>query len=143
MRPWYIVRDMKFKAALATVVASFFFALPVLAANDCSPLDVTACGLDNTCFWNVSVCEDVCGNIRQVSEACDDGGTANGDGCSSICEEEPYWTCSGAVGSVSSCEENPTWVVNASPDYTDLVVAVGWIGAFALFLGVGFWPLKH
>jgi cysteine-rich repeat protein len=38
----------------------------------------------------------VCGNgILEGSEACDDGNTMNGDGCSSSCMIEPGWVCAG------------------------------------------------
>lgn len=31
--------------------------------------------------------------------ACDDGNRANGDGCSSDCEVEPFWYCYGGSSS--------------------------------------------
>jgi LPXTG-motif cell wall-anchored protein len=38
----------------------------------------------------------VCGNgILTTGEACDDGNTNNGDGCSSTCQVEQKWSCSG------------------------------------------------
>jgi cysteine-rich repeat protein len=40
---------------------------------------------------------DVCGNARRysASEGCDDGNTAPADGCSSVCQVEANFTCSG------------------------------------------------
>ncbi|MEK9206924.1 MAG: myxococcus cysteine-rich repeat containing protein, partial [Patescibacteria group bacterium] len=58
-------------------------------------------------------CISLCGNgIINTGEACDDGNTANLDGCSSSCQVEGGWTCSGqpstclqggAGGSFNSC----------------------------------------
>jgi cysteine-rich repeat protein len=43
----------------------------------------------------------VCGDgTRAASEACDDGDTDNGDGCSSTCTIEPLFTCTGTMPSV-------------------------------------------
>jgi cysteine-rich repeat protein len=37
---------------------------------------------------------ELCGNgIKAVTEACDDGNTVSGNGCSSTCAVEPGWTC--------------------------------------------------
>lgn len=45
-----------------------------------------------------------CGDGRRYSpEACDDGGTSNGNGCSSTCTVESGWTCSGAPATLSTC----------------------------------------
>ena len=44
-----------------------------------------------------SVClpDLICGNsYLQSPEACDDGGTVDGDGCSSVCQVEDGWACS-------------------------------------------------
>lgn len=46
-------------------------------------LDATACG---------TVCGD---GMVAGTEECDDGGTADGDGCSSLCQVEPGFTCPG------------------------------------------------
>ena len=44
-----------------------------------------------------SVCLSSCGNglLNPVTEQCDDGGTAGGNGCSSTCTIELGYTCSG------------------------------------------------
>ena len=43
-----------------------------------------------------------CGDgMIEGAEGCDDSNTTNGDGCSSVCAVETYWTCS---GSPSSCD---------------------------------------
>ncbi|MFH0970474.1 MAG: DUF4215 domain-containing protein [Candidatus Diapherotrites archaeon] len=42
----------------------------------------------------------VCGNsIVESGETCDDGGTTSNDGCSSTCQTETGWTCSGTPSS--------------------------------------------
>ncbi|MBU1509223.1 DUF4215 domain-containing protein, partial [Myxococcota bacterium] len=46
--------------------------------------------------YDTSGCLPVCNNgIVEPGEACDDGGNASGDGCSSACALETGWTCSG------------------------------------------------
>ena len=52
-------------------------------------------------------CSHRCGNGALDSqggytEECDDGGTANGDGCSSSCSVEANWTCARVDNSVSN-----------------------------------------
>jgi cysteine-rich repeat protein len=44
------------------------------------------------------VCTETCGdgrNYRSYANACDDGNTVDGDGCSSSCTVETGWTCTG------------------------------------------------
>ncbi|MEK6922271.1 MAG: DUF4215 domain-containing protein [Nanoarchaeota archaeon] len=43
------------------------------------------------------------GRIDPVEEACDDGNTASGDGCSASCQKEEGWICNGGP---SICSEN-------------------------------------
>ena len=52
-----------------------------------------------------TACSPDCGDGRRVgNEACDDGGTASGDGCSASCVVEPGWTCvGGSVRSNDTC----------------------------------------
>lgn len=38
-----------------------------------------------------------------MGEACDDGNTANSDGCSNFCTVEPEYTCNGTIGQISGC----------------------------------------
>lgn len=38
-------------------------------------------------------CKDYCGDGKIITDSCDDGNTLNGDGCSSFCTVEDYWTC--------------------------------------------------
>ncbi|MBK9036162.1 MAG: DUF4215 domain-containing protein [Myxococcales bacterium] len=59
--------------------------------SDC--LIYTASVLD----WNVATCGD---GVRTGGEACDQGNTTNGDGCSATCDVEPGWTCSATNPSV-------------------------------------------
>lgn len=47
-----------------------------------------------------SLCSEVCGDGKKFVLACDDGNNINGDGCSSTCQVEPGYVCSG--GSPSS-----------------------------------------
>ena len=61
-------------------------------------------------FGSTSVCSPTCGdgvrdNTPTVStaEACDDGDTSGGDGCSSTCTVEVDWKCTGSFGSASTC----------------------------------------
>lgn len=65
------------------------------------------------CNQGTGQCITLCGNgIINTDEACDDGNTNNGDGCSNVCQIEGGWTCSGqpstclqggAGGSFNSC----------------------------------------
>jgi len=47
-------------------------------------------------WYELSVAADLCGNgfVREAEE-CDDGNSADGDGCSSSCEVEDGYTCDG------------------------------------------------
>ena len=52
-----------------------------------------------SCTFNTSACTaaTICGNgIVQAGEQCDDGNTSNGDGCSSTCQIQSGFTCSGS-----------------------------------------------
>ena len=40
-------------------------------------------------------CSEICGDGRRINHACDDGNTANGDGCSSTCTIETGYGCQG------------------------------------------------
>jgi cysteine-rich repeat protein len=50
------------------------------------------------CVGGICVAQGaVCGNgIVEAGEECDDGGTNDGDGCSSFCAVEPGWQCTGS-----------------------------------------------
>ncbi len=69
--------------------------------NDCKLSDGQPCTGDNQCHSDVcdpasDVCEpaNTCGNGRlEALEACDDGGTSNGDGCSASCLLEDGEPC--------------------------------------------------
>lgn len=69
--------------------------LGCLSDSDC--LGATpVCGPMNTCISG-------CGNARlDRGEACDDGNTANGDGCSSACTVELGYTCTAPVNALSN-----------------------------------------
>jgi len=48
----------------------------------------------------------LCGNsIIQLGETCDDGNTTNGDGCTSTCQTQSLWTC---TGQPSQCTQTQT-----------------------------------
>ena len=53
-----------------------------------------------------SVCIDICGDGVTITDMgmtyCDDGNLDDGDGCSSACEIETYWECTG--GSTSTAD---------------------------------------
>jgi len=52
------------------------------------------------------VCVSECGDgIRASDEACDDGNTANGDGCNSPCGTESGWNCTTIDCGQTSCVE--------------------------------------
>ncbi|MBI4819989.1 MAG: DUF4215 domain-containing protein [Deltaproteobacteria bacterium] len=55
-----------------------------------------------------SVAADVCGNsVTETGEQCDDGNTADGDGCSSTCQFEQ--TCgNGAIEGTETCDDGNT-----------------------------------
>ena len=46
-----------------------------------------------------------CGNghLEPVTEQCDDGGTAEQDGCDAVCSLEVGWACTGSAGETSVC----------------------------------------
>jgi cysteine-rich repeat protein len=57
-------------------------------------------------------CVEVCGegrNYHSYANACDDGNTVDGDGCSSTCLVETGWTCTGGnMARPDVCFLNPT-----------------------------------
>src|SRR5713101_4358892 len=47
--------------------------------------------------WGFLVAASCCGNgVVETGEACDDGNTTSGDGCSSSCQIEAGWSCTGS-----------------------------------------------
>ena len=51
------------------------------------------------------VCSDICGDGVLLEAECDDGNVENGDGCSSVCEVEPYHRCVfNSSSQMSSCQ---------------------------------------
>lgn len=71
---------------------------------------------------NIAV-DPVCGNgAVEAGEECDDGGTADGDGCSSTCTEEYTWQCDGL--SPSQCEQaDDLGPLSATVDIAEVVVS--------------------
>ncbi|PKN23641.1 MAG: hypothetical protein CVU65_13890 [Deltaproteobacteria bacterium HGW-Deltaproteobacteria-22] len=58
---------------------------------------------DATCRFDIGACLNLCGNgIRDTGEACDDGNSGDGDGCSQECGMEPGWSCDGQSPDVCS-----------------------------------------
>ncbi|MGB3713069.1 MAG: myxococcus cysteine-rich repeat containing protein, partial [Candidatus Promineifilaceae bacterium] len=78
--------------------------------------------------FEVYSCSDevICGNgLLDPGESCDDGNTANGDGCSNVCEVEDGWTCEDPVppspsanaiddGSFEAGTPNPYWAESST-----------------------------
>jgi cysteine-rich repeat protein len=66
------------------------------------------------------VLESTCGNgIRTSNEQCDDGGSQNGDGCSSICRVDANWTC---LGTPSVCTPN---LISIAVSPTSAIIPAG------------------
>ncbi len=66
-------------------------------------------GSSGTFTLDIDVSEAVCGNgIAELPEACDDGNTANGDGCSSTCAVEDG-------GVINQCPGQPFLLSGTSP----------------------------
>ena len=58
----------------------------------CSVAKGWSCKQANT---YIDVCSQGCGDgVVAISEQCDDGSNANGDGCSALCQVETGWKCS-------------------------------------------------
>jgi len=60
-------------------------------------------GCDNSC----QIETNVCGNgLTEFGEDCDDGNFVDGDGCSSVCTDEPTGVCGdGAVHPTEGCDD--------------------------------------
>lgn len=62
------------------------------------------CMNGTTTLANLS-CQTNCGDGYVLSyEGCDDGNTMDGDGCSSACKVEKYWSCVGMYAQGSTCK---------------------------------------
>lgn len=70
-----------------------------LAANfTCVCINGTTTLANSSCSLN-------CGDKYVLpQEGCDDGNLVNGDGCSSTCKVEKYWSCVGAYSAGSTCK---------------------------------------
>ena len=74
----------------------------------------TSCGGSRVCWNGVCVTPSCRNGKREGSEACDDGNSDNGDGCSASCQVETGWQCAG--DEPSSCTHVSTDAgVDASP----------------------------
>ncbi|HTL34569.1 MAG TPA: EGF domain-containing protein, partial [Kofleriaceae bacterium] len=80
-----------------------------------------------TCSFSLDV--EICGDgllapNAQIAGGCDDGNTANGDGCDSFCRVEQGWTCSGEPSTCGDLNECAYYLDNhcVFADYcTDIV----------------------
>lgn len=73
-----------------------------------------------------------------VTEACDDGNTAPGDGCSALCAVEAGWECSGSPSACAplpllwtagnACGTTLTSTVGAAPTFTRASTGTYWCG---------------
>lgn len=76
--------------------------------------------------YNASVCGDA---TIGAMEACDDGDTLGGDGCSATCSVEPGYTCSGtpsdcnAPPTATNLSANESMLEDAALDLADIVAA--------------------
>ncbi len=90
----------------------------------CQNTPITACVDGDGCcapscdITNDNDCAAVCGNsVVDGPESCDDGNTADGDGCSATCTVETGWIC--ADGGASGCcrdEDDDGSCDNTDPD---------------------------
>lgn len=60
----------------------------------------------------VTRCHEICGDGLRYEDACDDGNTVNGDGCSSTCIIEDYFTCDSSAPSNCYFVANLTISIN-------------------------------
>lgn len=51
-------------------------------------------------LFSGTICNEICGDGKQIASECDDGNIKNGDGCSSACLVEMGFKCTG--GSITS-----------------------------------------
>lgn len=67
-------------------------------------ISLTQCILCDTSYTYLSsgVCQDICGDGKLYTLACDDGNTVDGDGCSSTCSVETDYTCVGGTTTTPS-----------------------------------------
>jgi cysteine-rich repeat protein len=73
---------------------------PTLEQCDAATLPTATCNTNCT----TSVCGDGRRNpVPAANEACDDGNTTAGDGCSATCQLETGFTCTGPANGLSSC----------------------------------------
>jgi cysteine-rich repeat protein len=73
---------------------------PTLEQCDAAALPTATCNTNCT----TSVCGDGRRNpVAAANEACDDGNTNSGDGCSATCQTEVGFTCTAVANTLSSC----------------------------------------
>jgi len=78
-----------------------------------------------------------CGDgVMDLTDVCDDDGTAGGDGCSISCTVEPGWICAGEP-SVCTGQGNIE-----TTTHKILLALAPWIVFFTFCAGCWGWPLK-
>jgi cysteine-rich repeat protein len=99
----YYVKVKAYSSSFSSAPATFAYEFVMTLTGSCGnnvvepgeDCDGTA-GCDATCKLPT-----VCGNgAKQGTEACDDGNTTDGDGCSATCTVEVGYTCTGTTPSV-------------------------------------------
>lgn len=117
------------------------------ASADTSPMDsgvVNDAAQDSSTTTDAMV--DLCGDgMLNAGEACDDGNTTNGDGCSSMCAAEAGWDCSGPTCSAicgdglmvgtELCDDNNTSCGLCNADCTQLTTATPATGRIVADIG--------
>eukprot|EP00667_Euglena_gracilis_P004455 EG_transcript_4476 len=123
--------------AAPTINATYTFQLPLEIQFLSNSYDQRS-GVDLTIRYAAGATAHVCGNdIRHPYEGCDDGNTQGGDGCSSQCQVEEGWACTGYIGGPSVCSRpacNETCYNGGRCAVTANAVSlcvcpVGWTGA--------------
>ncbi len=88
--------------------------MPCPSEGVVGPSSCALCSLPGFELSMEGECEEVCGDGVRVGNAheCDDGNTVDGDGCSSSCEIETGYHCSGeSPASADKCERVETLTI--------------------------------
>jgi len=89
--------------------------------NQITGIDITNDDIISCSFYNMLLpfCGD--GDVNQETEQCDDGNTADGDGCSAICEiETPPSDCgNGEIDEGEECDNGTANGMACQPEYGD------------------------
>lgn len=89
------------------------------SCSDKSTCDTCVSGFEilstNIFPLTIITCVETCGDGKKFYDECDDGNTANGDGCSSLCKVESGWTC------VNGSSVTPSKCYNILPSATKII----------------------